>query len=239
MQAHASSVEGVFPVPLSNAIPEPSALSATAEAPPRVGAALEGLLPAEPRPLPPSWTASLLADEGEFSPSREATRFVVGLGLAALYGVSLGARQGGRAFFAHAAGVPAALLAISALGVPALYIVLALFDAPIEPPRVITAATRAAARSGLLLAGLAPAAALFVVSSDRAETAAVAGGIGLLVAGAISLHRLLRELRGALESAPLTTRTTAGFALVGFGVFAIALAARIWWATLPLLGAVR
>lgn len=245
MQAHASSVDSVFPLP--TAIPQPPVLSAPAETPPRVEAAedpspatvREAAAPPGERPLPASWTASLLADEGEFSPTRQASRFAVGLGLASLYGVSLGAREGGSAFFTHAAGVPAALLAISALGVPALYILLALFDAPIEPPRVIAAATRAAARSGLLLAGLAPAAALFVVSSDRTETAAVAGALGLFVAGAISLHRLLRELRDALESAPLATRTTAGFALLGFGVFAVALAARIWWATLPLLGGAR
>jgi hypothetical protein len=243
MQAPASSMEGVFPLP--TAIPEPSASSTPTEAlhssevayPTAPWAAASEDTPADPpRLLPASWTAALLSDQGDFSVAREAARFGVGIGLAALYGVSLGARQGGRAFFAHAAGVPAALLAVSALGVPALYIVLALFDAPIAPPRVASAAARAAARSGLLLAGLAPAAALFVVSSDRPETAAVAGALGLFVAGALGLHGLLRELRGSLKDAPLTTRATAGLAFLGFGVFAVALAARIWWATLPLIG---
>jgi hypothetical protein len=228
MQAPTSSMEGGFPVPFPvppAAIPEPSTPSA-----PEAAAA------DPPKPLPASWTASLLSDQGDFNVKREAARFGVGIGLAALYGVSLGARHGGKAFFAHAAGVPAALLAITALGIPALYIVLALFDAPIEPPRMIAAAARAAARSGLLLAGLAPAAALFVVSSDRAETAALAGALGLFVAGALGLHRLLSELRGSLQHAAVTTRATASLAFLGFGVFAIALAARIWWATLPLIG---
>jgi hypothetical protein len=193
MHAHASSLDGVIPFPTPVADPPAPAGS-------RAGAA-----PADPPPLPPSFTASLLAGEGAFSAVREAARFGVGLGLAALYGLSLGARQGGKAFFVHAAGVPAALLAVSALGIPALYIILALFDAPIEHPRVIAATARAAARSGLVLAGLAPAAALFVVSSDRTATAAIAGAIGLAVAGMLGLVRLLSELRGALEKAPITT----------------------------------
>jgi hypothetical protein len=239
-------MEGVFPyptpAPLLTPLPEPSPPPAHAEAPPPSeptspfaprAADSEAVAPA---PLSASWTASLLSDPGDFSAAREAARFGVGIGLTALYGVALGARQGGKAFFAHAAGVPAALLAVSALGVPALYIVLALFNAPIEPARVVAASARAAARSGLLLAGLAPAAALFVVSSDRAETAAVAGALGLFVAGALGLHRLLGELRASLERAPFTTRAAAGLALLGFGLFATVLAARIWWAALPLLG---
>lgn len=236
MQAPTSSMEGGFPAPFP-VPPAPILEPSTPSAP--EAAAFDRPAADPPKPLPASWTASLLSDQGDFNLAREAARFGVGIGLAALYGVSLGARQGGRAFFTHAAGVPAALLAITALGIPALYIVLALFDAPIEPPRMIAAAARAAARSGLLLAGLAPAAALFVVSSDRAETAAAAAAVGLFVAGALGLHRLLAELRASLQHAAVTTRATAGLAFLGFGVFAIALAARIWWATLPLIGGVK
>jgi len=101
---------------------------------------------------------------------------------------------------------------------------------------VIAAASRASARTGLVLAGLAPAAALFVVSSDRTVTAGIAAGLGLFLAGAIGLSHLVRDLRRAISSAKIATRATANLAFLGFGVFAVALAARIWWSTLPLLG---
>jgi hypothetical protein len=149
--------------------------------------------------------------------------------------VALGTRQGGKAFLTHAAFVPAALAAVVALGVPALYISLALFDAPIEPPRAIAAAARATARTGLVLAGLAPAAALFVVSGDDPRSAAGSAIVGLVIAGAIGLTRLVGDLHTAIAQAPATTRAKADFAFFGFAVFAVALAARIWWAALPLL----
>ncbi|MEO7332010.1 MAG: hypothetical protein ABI193_25770, partial [Minicystis sp.] len=193
----------------------------------------------DPAALPPSFTADLLAEDAVFNAARELRRFAVGLGLSSLYGLSLGARQGGKAFFVHAAGVPAALLAVAALGVPALYIALALFDAPIEPPRAITAASRATAQAGLVLAGLAPAAALFVVSSDLPRTAAMAGMAGLILGGAIGLRLLLGELRRALREAKVTLQLTAAIGFIGFGVFAVALAARIWTAALPVLGGAR
>jgi len=236
MQAHASSMEGAFPLPSSIADPQTPA-DAPHGAKPK--AAVPGSAAPEEAPLPSSFTAQLLSDEGTFNLGREAARFATGLGLAALYGVSIGARNGGKAFFTHALGVPAALLAVAALGAPALYIVLALFDAPLSPPRVIAAAARASARTGLILAGLAPAAALFVVSSDRAVTAGIAAGLGLFLGGAIGLSHLLGELRRAISEASAATRASANLAFLGFGVFAVALAARIWWATLPLLGGMQ
>jgi hypothetical protein len=182
-------------------------------------------------PLPPSFAASLLAGEGDDGPlnlAREATRFGVGLGLSSLYGIAIGARQGGLALFSQAAIVPSALLAIAALGVPALYIGLALFDAPLAPARLVSATARSSARTGLVLAGLAPAAALFVVTTSDATGAAFAAAIGLLIAGVLGLRGILGELSVALAEAPLTTRTASRFALLGFGVFAIALALRLW-----------
>jgi hypothetical protein len=229
MDAHAPSLEGYFPVPSASAGARPidaDTLSEEAESTPP---------PPAPPPIVPSFTHSLLAEDAAFSPRREATRFAVGLGLAAVYGLSLGTRQGGKAFFTHAAFVPAALAAVVALGVPALYISLALFDAPIEPPRAVAAAARATARTGLVLAGLAPAAALFVVSSDDARSAAGSAIVGLVVAGAIGLTRMVGELHGSMTTAPANTRAKADFAFFGFAIFAVALAARIWWAALPLL----
>jgi len=237
MHAPASPMDGAF------ALPDPRDAAPIEDAPAPRAATSDERAPAAtdaPRaPLPPSFTADLLADDAVFQPARELRRFGTGLGLSALYGLSLGARQGGKAFFVHAAGVPLALLAVAALGVPALYIALALVDAPIEPPRAIRAASRATAQSGLVLAGLAPAAALFVVTSDLPRTAAMAGVVGLVVGGAIGLRLLLGELHRALKEANVSIRLAGGLGFVGFGVFAIALSARIWTAALPVLGGGR
>lgn len=226
MDAHAPSIEAYFPAPPAQAAPRAETESEARESNPSLLVQQSSV---------PSLTASLLAEEEVFSAKREAARFAVGLGLAAIYGVSLGTRQGGKAFLTHAAFVPAALAAVVALGVPALYIALALFDAPIEPPHAIAAAARAPARPGLVLAGLAPAAALFVVSSDAPSSAAGSAIVGLVVAGALGLTRMVGDLHGVVHKAPAATRAKADFVFLGFAVFAIALSARIWWAALPLL----
>ena len=233
MDAHAPTLEGCFPAAPAEAAPRPQGADAAP------GEAESIVNRPVLRPIVPSFTASLLAEDAELSPRREAARFGVGLGLAAVYGLSLGTRAGGKAFFTNALFVPAALAAVVALGVPALYIALALFDAPIEPPRAVAAAARATARTGLVLAGLAPAAALFVVSSDDARSAAGSALVGLVVAGAIGLARMVGDLHGAVRHAPANTRAKADFAFFGFAIFAVALAARIWWAALPLLRGVK
>jgi hypothetical protein len=217
--------------PMSDAIGLGDVAEPSAKSPP----------PAPPRAdAPPACaTAELLADAPDFSAAREARRFATGLGLAAAYGLALGARSGGRALFVHAAVVPSALVAVAALGVPALYIALGLVDAPIDHAHVVTASARAAARTGLVLAGLAPAAALFVVTSAEPGAAALAATAGLFVAGAIGLRSLRLEITGALADAPARTRTAAAALTIGFGVFAMALAARIWTSALPLLGGMR
>jgi hypothetical protein len=185
-----------------------------------------------------NWTATLLAPTSRPHFIAEAGRFGAGLGLAAVYGLALGARQGGVSLFKHAAGVPAGMIAVACLGVPALTILLTLFNAPLAPPRALSAASRAAAASGLVLGGLAPAAALFVVTSESATTAAIMGLLGLAVGGLIGLRVLLRDLKAALENTTeenLMTRAASGFVLVGFAAFAVLLALRVWWSSLPIL----
>jgi hypothetical protein len=189
--------------------------------------------------VPPSWTALLLAPDAAPSLRREAGRLAAGLGLASLYGAALGTRAGGSALLLHALGVPATLLAAFGLGTPALYIALALFNAPVEPPAVATAASRGVATAGLLLAGFAPAAALFVVSSERPGAAALAAGAGLAGALSLGLRRLLGDLGSALIGSPVTTRRAAVSACAGFVVFAAAVAARVAAALLPILGGGR
>ncbi|WP_437806310.1 hypothetical protein [Sorangium sp. So ce1078] len=213
--------------------PEPAALRDDAPPPPPAGAAAE---PAA-RAGHPSWTASLLAERPTAELRHDLSRFGVGVGLASLYGLALGARQGGVSFIHHAAGVPAAMIAVACLGVPALTIVLTLFDAPLDPSRVLSATARAAAATGLVLGGLAPAAALFVVTSGSHDTAALMGLLGLAVGGAIGVRVLLRDLGAALRrDQGLLTRSGYTAALLGFAVFAVALALRVWADTLPLLG---
>jgi hypothetical protein len=204
---------------------------APASAPPSADVA------AEPPPAnaPTGFTAALLSTSASDLRS-EVYRFGVGVGLAALYGVALGAREGGVSLFKHAIGAPAAMVAVAGLGVPALTIVLTLFNAPVEPSRVLAASSRAAASTGLVLGGFAPAAALFVTTSASSATAAVLGALGLIIAGSIGLRRLLGDLWTSISrTEDVATRGAAAAAFLGFTVFAVALAARVWWVALPLL----
>ncbi|WP_044237816.1 hypothetical protein [Chondromyces apiculatus] len=186
------------------------------------------------------WTAAFLTPDpaAPVDLRAEAARFCTGAGLAALYGLALGTREGGVSLLRHAVGVPAALVAVAGLAVPALFIALALFDAPLDPPRVVAASARAAASAGLILAGVAPAAALYVVSSNGEGAAIVAGGLGLVLGGVAGVSRLLRELGAGLAGQSEVRRLATGVVFAGFALFATALAARVWWATLPIFGGV-
>jgi hypothetical protein len=245
MQAHVPSLDAVFPHP--EAVPRPAIADdppspeestpvsrATTRARPAV-AHVEDVTPSDPG----SWTARLLAPASTAGLRGEASRFATGLGLAAIYGLALGTRQGKVDLFTHALGVPAAVLAVALLGVPALYLVLALFDAPVAPTRVLSVTARSVARAGLVMAGLAPASALLVTSSDQPGTAAAAAVVGLAVGGGIGVVGLLRELNGALVGEGHGKRLVAASASLGFAVFAVALAVRIWGSSLSLLGGGR
>ena len=223
MEAPAFPAQAVFPSPSFHASDDVAPPSVAPEP------------PLDPAALPSSFTAELLGTDPQFSLRREAMRFGIGIGLAALYGVALGVRSGGLAFIGHTLGVPAALLAALGLGVPALYIALALFDAPLALPAVISAASRSAASTGLVLAGLAPVAGLFVVSCARNGAASLAALTGLILGGSIGVGRLIRELRGGMDERAVVARGALGMTLVGFAIFAVAVASRIWWATLPVL----
>jgi hypothetical protein len=182
------------------------------------------------------WAGRLLRTEGGTRGSRaEAVRFGAGLGLAAVYGLALGARGGGAALFVNALGTPAALLAVGAVGVPAFAIVLALLNAPIDGARLTEVTARAVATTGLVLAGLAPAALLFALTSSTQGAATATATLGLLLAGVLGLTQLLVGLQRAIASADDGTRFLALLASLGFGLFAIALAARVWSTTLPAL----
>lgn len=243
MQASALPLEGVFPSPSrpvadSDAPISQATMPSMPAVPASVVASVAPPAPA-PLPLPPSYTRELLAEDGAPTVRREAARFAIGLGLAALYGLALGARGGGMSFLRHAAGVPLALLLAFGVGIPALYIVLALIDAPVAVASIGAAATRATATAGLVLAGLAPAAALFVVSSEKQGAAAFAAGVGLAVGGAFGLGNVVSDLRRSLLAARPAKRLAADLAFAGFGLFAVVALLRGWMSLLPLLGGAR
>lgn len=192
--------------------------------------------PIETIPAVPSFAASILSERKSINLLFEVRRFGIGLGLASLYGLALGARAGGLSLFQHAAGVPLAMVAVGCLGVPALTIVLTLFNAPISPSRALSAASRSAAATGLVFGGLAPAAALFVVTSESRGTAAFMALLGLFIGGVFGIRVLLRDLKSAMEGeSDLINKTLSTISLACFALFAVAMALRVWWGSLPLL----
>jgi len=182
-----------------------------------------------------SWAAGLLNDRGGLADA--VGRMVGSIGLAAIYGVALGAREGGMALAIHAWGVPAALLAVLALGVPAMLIVLALFDTPLRAGQVARCVGCGAAATGLTLAGLAPAAALFVVTSESHGAAALVAALGLALASLVGAAHLVVGLARLLDGVDRSKRSWAIVVLSGFVLFAAVLAVRVWQATVPILDA--
>lgn len=186
-----------------------------------------------------SFAAQLLGEgpsEAKDGMVDSARRFGAALALSACYGLAIGTRDGGLSILRHAAAVPLAPLAVAGLGVPALFIVLTLFDAPVEPKAAVSAAARGAATTGLVLGGLAPAMALFVTTSSSRFGAAFCAGVGLMLAGVFGLRAFLASIGAPIGKASAGVRTMSGFALAGFAIFATALSARVWWSSLPIFG---
>ncbi len=161
-------------------------------------------------------------------------RLAAGLGFAALYGLALGARAGGASLVQHALGASAGLAAVGVLGVPSLYVLMALADAPVTPSAMIATASRALGGAGFVLAGLAPSAALLAVTIESPSAVAFVSRAGLTLAGGIGLYRLRSGVLELLQDLPRARRFRYGVLLFGFCVFAMALAARVWFA-LPIL----
>lgn len=167
---------------------------------------------------------------------RELLRAGQGLALASVYGLALGVRDGGTALLHHALGVPLGLAAATALGVPSLFVALALTSAPLCSRAALSATSRALGVAGLMLAGLAPVAALFLVTMESNALATVAGSAGLLGVGAVALVYLLQGLSRAMQGTSLLPRASGNLVLSLFAVFAVGLCLRIWCVTLPAWG---
>jgi len=168
--------------------------------------------------------------------SPELGRLAAGLSISAFYGLALGARGGGTGLVANALGVPLGLVALGAVMMPSLTVLFAILDAPITPSRVLGALGRALASVGLVLAGLAPGAALLCVTVESNGLASGIAGLGFVLAGTLGLVQLAASLGGALGSASPGVASKGYLLLAGYGLFTIMLAARLWTAFVPLLG---
>jgi len=166
---------------------------------------------------------------------RELSRLASGLGLTAVYGLALGARTGGADLVRHALGAPLGVLVVALVAAPSLFVRLALIDAPLRPAPMLAAVAQAVFSTGLVLAGLAPAAAMLVVSIESAPAAAWMSGLGLWLAGGIGLFNFCAALKQGLAGADLRMQSRAFFALAVFTLLSCALSARVWCAWLPLL----
>lgn len=186
-------------------------------------------------PLPAAWTERLLGTSEADGWRQEGERLGVAVALASLFGAALGLRPGGPAIAAHALGVSTGMVAVCGLAVPALAIVLALVDASVDALGLARATSRAAAAAGLLLAGLAPATALFAVTVEDAVTVTVVGVCGLALAGLLAMRSFVRGLAPHLAVSDVRARRLSRVALPVFVVFASILGARIWWVMLPIV----
>jgi len=166
--------------------------------------------------------------------AQELARLGAGLGLASLYGLALGARSGGISLVQHALSVSAGLAAVAVLGIPALFVILALVNAPVSPSAMLSAGARALASAGFVLAGLAPSAALLAVTIESPDAVAFVTRAGLTLAGGLGLFQLMCAVGSTLAGLAPDARLKCHALLLCFAVFAIMLAARVWY-TLPIL----
>jgi hypothetical protein len=182
-----------------------------------------------------SWAAELILDDPKSSLRDLARRGVVGLGLSAFYGLALGARQGGRQLLVHALGVPLGLFVVVLFGAPSMFVFLSMCRAPIDGRALASTAARGLGSAGILLAGLAPAAALFVVSSATPAAASSTVLVGLLLGGGVALTRMTWEvLRAAARGHAISLLGGSAIA-IAFAIFSIAMAVRVWSTVLPIL----
>jgi hypothetical protein len=180
-----------------------------------------------------TFSARLLTTQGQFHDF--AMRAALGMALASIAGLAMGARDGVLAMAVHAAGVPFTLLAVSLLGLPSLYVVLSLFDTPLDLRVLLAAAASTLSATGLVLAGLAPTIMLFGITSAGPDGAAVTSGAALAVGGFIGLSQMRHAIAHSFEEVSMAKRTTAAGVLTLFGVFAVTLAVRLASALLPVL----
>lgn len=157
-----------------------------------------------------------------------ARRFLIGCALAASYGVALGSSQGPLTMAAAAVGVPSAFVVVALLGGPAAFILLTHAGANVTAAALAAVFGRAVASCGLVLAGLAPTAALLVLSVETSWAAALSGLLGLLIGGGVGMAELVRAMNDELGAATLARKLV----VLGLATFAVLVAGRVWTAVL-------
>jgi hypothetical protein len=182
------------------------------------------------------WAERLVTHSQGASYAELTRRATTGLGLSALYGLALGARQGGKALAFHALGVPLGLFLVVLAAAPSMFVFLSICRAPIDARMLASTAARGVGSAGLLLAGLSPAAALFVVSSETPKAAAGAVLVGLVLGGGVALGRATWEVFRSAVKGQVGSFLGGTAVSLGFAAFSVALAIRIWSAVLPILG---
>ena len=179
--------------------------------------------------------ASALLDTTSSTWIDEARRLAVAASLSAIFGVALGLRHGGVSLAWGAMGAPLGIVAVGALAAPALGILLALANAPLDALDLARATSRAAAKAGLLLAGVAPAAALFVVTVEDAITVTIVGFGALILAGVVAARSFQHDLEPMVAKTPGAQRAVVRVAIWAFLAFSGTLAIRVWCMALPML----
>jgi hypothetical protein len=168
--------------------------------------------------------------------SPELGRLAAGLALSAFYGLAIGARVGGTELVRSALGVPLVLLVLCVVVMPSLTVLFAILDAPIGASRVLGALGRALSSVGLVLAGLAPGAALLCVSVESRFLATWVAFAGFLLAGGLGLVQLVASLGSSLAGAEHKVAWKGYFLLAGYSLFVVTLAIRLFTLLVPVLG---
>jgi hypothetical protein len=165
--------------------------------------------------------------------ARDARRFFAGLSLASVFGLALGARFGFVSMAAHAVGVPLGIVSVALLCTPAFFVGVLHSGLDLDGRALASSIAFGTAAAGLVLAGLAPAMALYSLSAESVESVAALAAFGLVVAGFLGQRATFRALP---EEAGLRGARFFVFHWA-FSLFAAALALRVWWLALPIYGA--
>ena len=190
---------------------------------------------AEQKTLPAALTTRWLSLGPDLKGST-TSRCIVGLALASLYGLALGTRTGGLDLLWHAFGVWGGLALSALVTAPSLLVFLALFDVPLEARQVFDSMSQGLACAGSVLAGIAPAMTLLVVTVDSISAVSVLAWGGLFLGGSLGLAKALAALHRPLEGMRPRIRGRFVLAATGFALLTAALACRAWLGLLPLMG---
>lgn len=184
----------------------------------------------------PSWVRGASGLRAGDSVSAWAVPLGMGLGASALLGVGVGLPQGIVAALHHALAIPVSLALLSLLVGPAAFILLSIVGAATDAPRALATLSRGVFVTGLLYAGLAPLSGLYIWGAESGVPRLVTLltlTVGLAAGGLHVLSSAVDLNAGASSPAD---RLRARLVLALTGVFGYAVALRIWFGMLPVIG---